>query len=84
MVAGNPYSGVTFSTEDITLRPSKFYTEEIFDDSFDEIEKFLLNRLISPKYTAMFRVPRETEQGKYYTSVENITWPVLGLWNLDT
>ena len=83
VVAGNPYSGVSSSTEDITLRPSKFYTEQIFDDSFDEVEKFLLNRMITPKYTAMFRVPRETEQGRYYTSVENITWPILGLWNID-
>lgn len=83
VVEGNPFSGVNSSTLDITLRPNKFYTEQIFDDSFDEVEKFLLNRMVTPKYTALFKVPRENEQGRYYTSVENITWPILGYWNLD-
>ena len=83
VVEGNPFSGANSSTLDITLRPNKFYTEQIFDDSFDEVEKFLLNRMVTPKYTALFKVPRENEQGRYYTSVENITWPILGYWNLD-
>lgn len=82
-VQGKPFGSVSSSTEDIILRPNKFYTEEIFQDSFDEVEKFLLNRLVRPKYTALFRVPREDDNGNYYTSVENITWPILGLWNLD-
>lgn len=83
VVQGKPFGNSTSSTENIILRPNKFYTEEIFEDSFDEVEKFLLNRLVTPKYTALFRVPREDDSGRYYTSVENITWPIKGLWNLD-
>ena len=82
-VQGKPFGSASSSSENIILRPNKFYTEEIFQDSFDEVEKFLLNRLVRPKYTALFRVPREDDNGNYYTSVENITWPILGLWNLD-
>jgi len=82
-VQGKPFGSASSSVENIILRPNKFYTEEIFQDSFDEVEKFLLNRLVTPKYTALFRVPREDNNGNYYTSVENITWPILGLWNLD-
>lgn len=82
-VQGKPFGSASSSVENIILRPNKFYTEEIFQDSFDEVEKFLLNRLVTPKYTALFRVPREDDNGNYYTSVENITWPILGLWNLD-
>jgi len=82
-VQGQPFGSLSSSEKNIILRPNKFYTEEIFQDSFDEVEKFLLNRLVTPKYTALFRVPREDNNGNYYTSVENITWPILGLWNLD-
>ena len=54
-----------------------------FNEDFDEVEKFLLNRLIRPEYTALFQVPQQNEYGQFYTAYEQVTWPKEGLWNLD-
>lgn len=81
-VEGKPFSSST-TTETLLLRPSKYETEVVFDDSFDEVEKFLLNRLVSPKYTATFTLPREDNAGNFYNSSEKVTWTLDGLWNLD-
>ena len=81
-VQGNPFSSTT-TTESLLLRPNKYETEVVFSQDFDEIEKFLLNRLVTPKYTASFSVPREDNSGRFYNSVEKVTWPVAGLWNID-
>jgi len=81
-VQGNPLTGTT-TTESLLLRPNKYETEVIFNQDFDEVEQFLLNRLVSPKYTATFSVPREDNSGKFYNSAEKATWPIYGLWNID-
>ncbi len=81
-VQGNPFSSTT-TTESLLLRPNKYETEVVFSQDFDEIEKFLLNRLVTPKYTASFSVPREDNSGRFYNSAEKVTWPVAGLWNID-
>ena len=81
-VQGNPFSSTT-TTESLLLRPNKYETEVVFTQDFDEIEKFLLNRLVSPKYTASFSVPREDNAGNFYSSSEKVTWPIDGLWNID-
>jgi len=81
-VQGNPLTGTT-TTESLLLRPNKYETEVIFSQDFDEVEQFLLNRLVSPKYTATFSVPREDNSGKFYNSAEKATWPIYGLWNID-
>jgi len=83
VVEGNPFSGNGTSTKTILLKPNKFETEKAFQDAFDEIEDFLLNRLVSPKYTAKFEVMREGESGRFYKTTEKVTWPLDGLWNLD-
>ena len=82
-VNGNPFSGMSATTDSIILRPNTNYTEKSFNDFFDEVEKFLLNRLIQPIYTATFQVPQENNDGTYTTTSQNITWPLDGLWNLD-
>lgn len=81
-VQGNPLTGTT-TTESLLIRPNKYETEVIFSQDFDEVEQFLLNRLVSPKYTATFSVPREDNSGKFYNSAEKATWPIYGLWNID-
>jgi hypothetical protein len=81
-VQGRPFSSTT-TTESLLLRPNKYETEVVFSQDFDEIEKFLLNRLVTPKYTASFSVPREDNSGRFYNSAEKVTWPVAGLWNID-
>jgi hypothetical protein len=82
-VEGNPFNGDSQSTKSILLKPNKFETEKEFQDNFDEIEDFLLNRLVSPKYTAKFKVIRESDDGKLYAANEEVTWPLDSYWNLD-
>ena len=81
-VQGNPFSGGSTYLGNLIIKPSKFNTEVAFD-YFDEVEKFLLNRNITPRYTANFKVPRQDNNGKYYIDTASVTWPLDGTWNLD-
>jgi hypothetical protein len=83
-VSGAPF-GTTATTfdENFQIRPNDFITDKIFSEDFDEVEKFLLNRLIRPEYTAVFQVPAQTESGEFYVKYQQVTWPKDGLWNLD-
>ena len=83
VVEGNPFSGEQESTKSILIKPNKFETEKAFKDPFDEVEDFLINRMVSPKYTASFEYMREAEDGKFYKTKQKVTWPLDGLWNLD-
>ena len=83
IVEGNPFSGDTETTKTLVLKPNTFVTDKEFKDNFDEVEDFLLNRLISPKYTAVFEVIRETNNGTFYKTNEKIKWSLDGEWNLD-
>ena len=83
IVQGNPFSGNSSTTDTLILRPNKFETEVAFDMPFDEVEKFLLNRNVTPRYTANFKVPREDENGRFYIDVDSVTWPLSDLWNID-
>ena len=82
-VVGDPFSGATATTSSIILKPNNFVTEESFKDPFDEVEDFLLNRMVTPKYTATFKYPAQNDNGVYYTATDIITWPLNGFWNLD-
>ena len=82
-VDGNPFSGLSASTSYLVVRPSSFYSDKALLEPFDEVEKFLLNRLISPAYTATFQVPKQTEDGLLYVDNATVTWPLNGVWNLD-
>lgn len=83
IVQGEPFPSQSSTSQYLILKPQTFYTEEIFTQSFDEVEKFLLNRLVSPPYTASFQTPEETEDGTYYIAYRQVTWPLDGIWNLD-
>ncbi len=83
IVQGNPFSGASSTTETLLLKPNKYYTEVAFDEPFDEVEQFLLNRMVRPKYTATFQVPTEDNNGKLYVESRKVTWYLDGLWNLD-
>ena len=83
IVQGNPFSGSSSTMETLVLRPNLYYTEVAFDEPFDEVEQFLLNRMVRPKYTATFQVPTEDNNGKQYVSSKSVTWYLDGLWNLD-
>jgi len=83
-VSGAPF-GTTATTyqSNFQVRPNDLVVDQVFAETFDEVEKFLLNRLIDPPYTAVFQVPAENENGQVYTSIVTLTWPLDGVWNLD-
>ena len=83
-VSGAPF-GVTATTinDDFQIRPNDYVVDKVFQESFDEVEKFLVNRLVRPEYTAVFQVPQQNEYGQIYTEYQQVTWPKQGPWNLD-
>jgi hypothetical protein len=83
VVSGNPFSGQPTSLEYLVIRPNSYYSDKSLLEPFDEVEKFLLNRLVVPQYTASFQVPKQTEDGLTYTDYQTVTWPLNGVWNLD-
>ena len=83
-VSGAPF-GVSATTinDDFQIRPNDYIVDKVFLESFDEVEKFLVNRLVRPEYTAVFQVPQQNEFGQTYTEYKQVTWPKQGTWNLD-
>jgi hypothetical protein len=83
-VSGAPFgiSATTYSNN-FQVRPNDYIVDKGFAENFDEVEKFLLNRLVRPEYTAVFQVPQENEYGQIYTDYQQVTWPKDGVWNLD-
>ena len=83
-VSGAPF-GVSATTinDDFEIRPNDYIVDKVFLESFDEVEKFLVNRLVRPEYTAVFQVPQQNEFGQVYTEYKQVTWPKQGTWNLD-
>jgi len=82
-VAGNPFSGSSESYNDIIVRPNDSVVAKTFNEDLDEIENFLLNRNVTPIYSASFTVPVEAEDGTFYIENRTTTWPLYGRWNLD-
>jgi hypothetical protein len=82
-VSGNPFDSQTTSFLDYVIRPNDIIANKTFQEDFDEVEKFLLNRLVTPKYTAYFQVPAQNDYGQFYTQFSQVTWPMDGIWNLD-
>lgn len=75
--------GATFTNDDLVIRPNDLEVNKVFNENLDEVENFLLNRNVSPKYTATFKIPKEAEDGSYYIQNSNISWPLYGAWNID-
>ncbi len=82
-VNGNPFSGLSTTYDNLIIRPNDYNVELIYTDKYNEVQKFLLNRLISPIYTAIFDLPQEDPSGQYYFQKKSVTWPLDGTWNLD-
>ena len=83
-VSGSPFgtTATTLQTE-FQIRPNDYIVDKTFQENFDEVEKFLVNRLVRPEYTAVFQVPQQNEYGQTYTDYQQVTWPKDGNWNLD-
>jgi hypothetical protein len=82
-VNGNPFFGETITYNDIVIRPNDFVVAKTFNEDLDEVENFLLNRDITPLYTATFKVPVEAEDGSFFIQNRQLTFPLYGKWNLD-
>ena len=83
-VSGAPFgTTATTSNDDYQIRPNDYIVDKVFQEDFDEVEKFLVNRLVRPEYTAVFQVPQQNEFGQIYTEYQQVTWPKQGPWNLD-
>lgn len=83
IVDGNPFSGNSISYNYLVIRPNDFEINKVFNMDFDSVEQFLLNRQVTPPYTAQFIVPKEQEDGTFVLSKQSATWPKGGVWNLD-
>jgi len=84
-VSGNPFSGVTGTTNSFLIRPNNGVTEEFFNN-LDDLEELLLNRETNPKYEASFKVPRDSSDGGTTDIITvEVNWPLaLDGWNLQT
>jgi len=86
-VKGDPFnnkiSTITQSNETLIIKPNNLVTEQIFSDSFDEVEDFLLNRKSIPLYTSTFKYPDYDGDGNYVMYNEKVTWKLDIYWNLD-
>jgi hypothetical protein len=82
-VEGNPFSGQSISYLYYAIRPTDIYVSKAFNETLDEVEQFLLNRSSVPQYTSTFTKVSEAEDGTYYLTNQNITFPKNGEWNLD-
>ena len=86
-VMGDPFNNktsiITETKETLIIKPNNLITEQIFTDSFDEIEDFLLNRKTIPMYTANFKYPDYDDDGNFVMYNERATWKKNVYWNLD-
>ena len=82
-VKGEMFPNQTASTFNLVIKPNKQKTEEIFLDSFDEVEDFLLTRDTIPKYSPTFTYPDYSNTGSYTLFNKKVTWPLDTYWNLD-
>jgi hypothetical protein len=82
-VYGEPFPNTTFVTDNLVIRPNDYEVNKVFNEEFDEVENFLLNRNVTPKYSASFQTPKESDDGTYYIATDTLTWPINAIWNLD-
>ena len=83
-VSGAPFgTTATTLTQNYLIRPNDLIVDKVFSENFDEVEKFLTNRLVVPPYTAFFQIPQQNDAGQFYTEYQQVTWPKNGSWNLS-
>ena len=82
-VKGNPFSGESVVYNTLVIRPNDYEVNKVYNEDFDEVENFLLNRNQTPKYTCSFRSPKEADDGTFFITNVTATWPSNGVWNLD-
>lgn len=82
-VKGNPFSGMSTSSKVIYhIKPNKLKEEQFFN-TLPDFEYYLLNRTITPLYTAKFNYPTKSDEGVILYVSETVTWPVSDGYNID-
>lgn len=81
-VKGDPFSGVTTSNIKYHIKPNKI-KEETFFNELPEFEANLLNRLVTPKYTAKFNYSVKSDDGIVLYTSDSVTWPTSDGYNID-
>jgi len=82
-VSGKPFTDTTYSSN-ILLKPNDKTVDEFFS-GLDDLEESLLNRDTFPKYTASFKVPRDSfDETKTELISVNYSWPLSDKedWNI--
>ena len=82
-VQGNAFSGQPVNSY-VTyhIKPNETYEEQFFN-ALPDFEGYLLNRLVTPEYTATFKYPIKTDAGVILYVTDSITWPVSDGYNID-
>jgi hypothetical protein len=80
-VSGKPFT-INYS-ENILIKPNNGVVEEFYG-MLDDLESSLLNRETNPKYTATFKVPRDSFDGSKTSLIDvDVTWPISkDEWNI--
>jgi hypothetical protein len=64
------------------IKPKKI-NEDIFFNSLNDFEGYLLNRMTLPKYTATLSYQKKTDSGVVLLKDDILTWPVSDGYNID-
>ncbi len=81
-IKGNPFSGLTNDYSQYHIKPNKTI-EDSFFNSLSEFEAYLLNRLVTPKYTSTFNFQIKADTGIILHTSKSITWPTTDGYNID-
>jgi hypothetical protein len=82
-VIGNPFSGLSTNNNiRYHIKPNKL-KEETFFKELTDFESHLLNRSVTPKYTAEFKYSIKSEDGILLFINESVTWPTTDGYNID-
>jgi hypothetical protein len=80
-VIGDVFSGIS-NTVSYHIKPNKLQND-LFFNSLDDLQSYLLNRKTNPIHQATFNFPIKSEQGILLYVDRTITWPVTDGYNID-
>jgi len=82
-VKGNVFTGVTSTAlKTFHIKPVYEYYN-LFLKNLNDFQSYLLNRDSNPKYSAIFKVPNEDNEGNIVLVDETFTWKTTDGYNLD-
>lgn len=82
-VKGNPFSGFGVNSNVVYhIKPNTVEVNKFFN-TLPDFESYLLNRQVTPLYTASFKYPVKSDTGIILYVTDTITWPVSDGYNID-